>query len=102
MSQPPETLVSATSPLTASENVAASGTSLTGFAPSNGNANGFTINLGSQTSPGLFTDGTFVEGTATDTNLDVVANSAGGKLVLWGITWNTTSGTAVNVLLIQE
>jgi hypothetical protein len=82
--------------------VAASGTSLSGFAPSNGNANGFTVNLGSQTSPGLFTGGTFVEGAVTDTNLDVVANSAGGKLVLWGITYNATTGTAVNVLLLQQ
>ena len=82
--------------------VDASGTSLTGFAPSNGNANGFTVNLGSQTSSGLFTGGTLMEGSVTDVNLDIVANSAGGKLALWGITYNATAGTAVNVLLLQQ
>jgi len=84
--------------------VAPSGSSLTGFAPSSSGfpANGININLGSQTSAGLFTGGSLVQGTDNDTEFTAIANTVNGKIVLFGITFDTTTNTPVTVLLSQQ
>jgi Big-like domain-containing protein len=87
---------------------ATSTTTLTGFDPltAGSPANGLVITLGTQSSPGLFaggTGGTLQEGTTTDVNFAAIANSAAtGKLVLYGITFNTVKNTPVSVLLLQQ
>lgn len=86
---------------------ATSNTTLTGFDPltTGSPANGLVINLGPQSSPGLFAGGTVQEGTTTDANFAAIANSFGtapGKLVLYGITFNTVKNTPVSVLLLQQ
>lgn len=86
---------------------ATSNTTLTGFDPltTGSPANGLVINLGPQSSPGLFAGGTVQEGTTTDANFAAIANTFGtapGKLVLYGITFNTVKNTPVSVLLLQQ
>lgn len=82
----------------------ATSAALDGFDPlTTGNpSNGITITLGSQSSPGLFTGGTLVEGTTTDADFAVIANTFGGKKVLYGVTFNTVRNTPVGVLLLQQ
>jgi hypothetical protein len=84
--------------------VAANGSSLTGFAPSTSGfpANGININLGLQTGVGLFTSGSLVQGTDNDLNFTAVANTVNGKIVIFGITFDTTTNTPVTVLLSQQ
>jgi hypothetical protein len=86
---------------------ATSGTTLTGFDPltTGGPSNGLMITLGAQSSPGLFTGGTLQEGMTTDANFAAIANTLGaapGKLVVYGIAFNTVKNTPVSVLLLQQ
>ena len=86
---------------------ATSSTTLTGFDPltPGSPANGLVITLGAQSSPGLFTGGTLQEGTPQDANFAAIANTFGaapGKIVLYGITFNTVKNTPVSVLLLQQ
>jgi hypothetical protein len=66
------------------------------------------ITLGTQTSPGLFTGGTFAIGTnpvITIKNFDVVAGVVNNKFVLYGIGLDTSSSSSMQptaVLLIQK
>jgi Bacterial Ig-like domain (group 2) len=82
---------------------ATSSTSLSGFDPlATGNpSNGVAINLGAQSSPGLFTGGILTDGADTDPNFAAIAHIVGGKKVLYGITFDTTKNTPVSVLLLQ-
>ena len=86
---------------------ATSSTILTGFDPltAGGPLNGLVITLGAQSSPGLLTGGALQEGTTTDANFAAIANTMGaapGKIVLYGITFNTVKNTPVSVLLFQQ
>lgn len=86
---------------------ATSTTTLTGFDPltTGSPPNGLVITLGAQSSPGLFAGGTLQEGTTTDANFAAIANTFGatpGKMVLYGITFNTVKNTPVSVLLLQQ
>ena len=84
--------------------LATSSASLSGFDPitSGHPGNGITINLGSESSFGLFTGGTLVEGLATDTNFVVIADILNGKKVLYGITFDTQRNTPVEISLLQQ
>ena len=86
---------------------ATSPTTLTGFDPLTAGSppNGLVMTLGAQSSPGLFAGGTLQEGTTTDAHFAAIANTFGtapGKLVLYGITFNTVKNTPVSVLLLQQ
>lgn len=82
---------------------ATSSASLSGFDPLTPNtSNGMVISLGAQSSPGLFTGGSLMEGVDTDSNFEAITIVVGGKKVLYGITFDTTKNTPVSVLLQQQ
>jgi hypothetical protein len=80
---------------------------LCGFDPSTAGqpSNGMTLIPGAESTPGLFTGGTFVD-TNTDSPFVVVANTVmvngTNKVVLYGITFDSTANTAVSVLLLEQ
>lgn len=80
---------------------------LCGFDPSTAGqpSNGMTLNPGAESTPGLFSSGTFVD-TNTDSPFVVVANTVmvngTNKVVLYGITFDSTANTAVSVLLAEQ
>ena len=76
--------------------------SLSGFDPVTLTNNGITISLGNESSFGLFTNGTLVEGSATDANFVAIADAFGGKNVLYGVTFDTQRNTPVEVSLLQQ
>jgi hypothetical protein len=79
---------------------------LCGFDPTSSGQpnNGMTLNLGTESSFGLFTNGSLVD-TNTDSPFVAVANSvstgAGSKVILYGITFDATANTPVAVLLLS-
>ena len=83
------------------------GATLCGFDPLTGGApaNGMTLTLGSETSFGLFTGGSLVDKN-TDAPFVVIANTVTvngvAKVVLYGITFDTTANTPVAVLLLKQ
>jgi hypothetical protein len=83
---------------------ATSSTLLSGFDPltSNNPSNGIVINLGAQSSPGLFTGGSLTEGADTDPNFEAIAIIVGAKKVLYGISFDATKNTPVSVLLQEQ
>jgi hypothetical protein len=80
---------------------------LCGFDPTTSGqpSNGMTLNLGTESSFGLFTNGSLVD-TNTDSPYVAIANlittSAGSKLILYGITFDATANTPVAVLLHEQ
>ena len=80
---------------------------LCGFDPSTSGqpSNGMTLDLGTESALGLFTNATLV-----DTNSDspfvaianIVSTNAGSKVILYGITFDATANTPVTVLLLEQ
>ena len=80
---------------------------LCGFDPSTSGqpSNGMTLDLGIESSFGLFTNGSLLD-TNTDGPFVAVANivstGAGSKVILYGITFDATANTPVTVVLLEQ
>jgi len=80
---------------------------LCGFDPSTSGQpnNGMTLDLGTESSFGLFTSGSLVD-TNTESPFVAIANtlstSGGSKVILYGITFDATANTPVTVLLLEQ